>query len=135
MIKGINVSNPVAYDRDYLMKVADWYNRMEGVLESAEADETNYGIRHNKYIATSKNGKTYLHFYDGLISSSVALQNYPNSPKKVRLLNNGNELMHELTILPEFIDMNKLEQNKLLHIYGIDIDEFADEPIVIEIEW
>ncbi|MBR5472428.1 MAG: alpha-L-fucosidase [Clostridia bacterium] len=118
-----------------LLKVADWYCRMNSCLESADADDTDYGIRHNKYIATKKNGKTYLHFYEGLISSSVAIKNYPTAPKKVTFLNSGKELNFDLILLPEFIDMNKETQEPLLHIYGIDIDNFADEPTVLEIEW
>ncbi len=118
-----------------LFKVADWYNRMEGCLENTQADTTDYGIRHNKYIANIKNNKTYFHFYEGLISSSVAIKNYPNAPKSVRFMNSGEFLKFDLILLPEFIDMSKTEQGPLLHIYGVDIDNFSDEPIVIEIEW
>lgn len=117
-----------------LLKVADWYNRMNGCLENTQDDAFDYGIRHNKYIANIKEGKTYLHFYDGLISSSVAIKNYPNTPKSIRLMNSGEKLKYDLILLPEFIDMSKQTQDKLLHIYGIDIDKYADEPIVIEIE-
>jgi alpha-L-fucosidase len=122
------------YSRN-LLKVADWYNRMNGCLEGACADDTDYGIRHNQYIATTKDGKTYLHFYNGLISSTVAIKNFSSQPKKVVLMNNGKKLEYDLILLPEFIDMNKTQQEPLLHIYGIDIDNFSDEPIVIEIEW
>ncbi len=118
-----------------LIKVADWYNRMEGCLENTQADTVDYGIRHNKYIANIKNGKTYLHFYEGIISSSVAIKNYPNTPKSVKFMNSGENLKFDLILLPEFIDMSKQTQDKLLHIYGIDVDKYADEPIVIEIEW
>lgn len=120
---------------DHLMRVADWYNRMEGCLECTESDPTDYGIRHNKYVANTKNGKTYLHFYEGLISDSVAIKNYPNEPRGVRLMNSGKALKYDMTFLPEFFDMNKSTQDKLLHIYSIDADKYADEPIVIEIEW
>ena len=118
-----------------LIKVADWYCRMNGCLESHEPDNFDYGIRHNKYIANIKDGKTYLHFYEGLISSSVAIKNYPNVPKSVRLMNSGENLKYDIILLPEFIDMNKENQDKLLHIYGIDADKYSDEPIVIEIKW
>lgn len=118
-----------------LLKVADWYNRMEGSLECHEADNYDYSIRHNKYIANVKDGKTYLHFYEGLMSSSVAIKNYPNKPQSVRLMNSGEELKYDIIVLPEFIDMNKKEQEKPLHIYGINADKFSDEPIVIEIKW
>ena len=118
-----------------LAKVTDWYCRMQGCLESADADDTDYGIRHNKYIANTKNGKTYLHFYEGLISSSVAIKNYPNAPKSVKLMNSGAQLNYDLILLPEFIDMTKEKQYELLHIYDIDAEKYIDEPIVLEIEW
>ena len=118
-----------------LTKVTDWYCRMNECLEGADADDTDYGIRHNKYIATVKNGKTYLHFYEGLISSSVAIKNYPNAPKSVKLMNSGENLNFDLILLPEFIDMTKEQQDELLHIYGIDAEKYSDEPIVLEINW
>ena len=87
------------------------------------------------YIANIKDGKTYLHFYEGLISTSVALKNYPSEPKSVKLMNSGENLKYDMILLPEFIDMSKNKQDKLLHIYGIDTDKFSDEPIIIEIIW
>lgn len=125
---------PAEYEEN-LMKVADWYNRMNGCLESADADDFDYGIRHDKYIANIKNGKTYLHFYDGLISNSIAIKNYPNEPVSVRLMNSGEALKYDITLLPEFLDMSKERQDTLLHIYGIDSDKYCDEPITIEIKW
>ena len=118
-----------------LLKVADWYNRMEGSLECHENDDFDYGIRHDKYIANTKNGKTYLHFYEGIFSNSVAIKNYPNQPKSVRFMNSGENLHYNVIPLPEFMDMSKKNQDDLLHIYGIDADKYADEPIVIEIDW
>ena len=108
---------------------------MSGCLESTDDDTTDYGIRHDRYIANKKDGKTYLHFYDGLTSNSVAIKNYPTEPKHVKLMNSGEELKYNVIPLPEFMDMSKEKQDALLHIYGIDADRFADEPIVIEIEW
>lgn len=124
-----------------IKKVGDWYNRMQGCLESAEPDVFGYGVMEETYIATKKNGKTYLHFYQGIKSSAVAIKNYPNLPKEVKLLNNGKKLSFEEDILPEFLDW-KINDGKgdgkglkMLHIYGIPIDDFASEPIVIEIKW
>ena len=118
-----------------LVKVADWYNRMQGVLEGTEPDTLDYGICYDKYIASIKNGKTYLHFYEGLISNSVAIKNFPSSPKAVKFMNSGKMLKYNVIPLPEFMDMTKDCQEPLLHIYGIDADKYSDEPIVIEIEW
>ena len=44
-------------------------------------------------------------------------------------MNNGKKLEYDLILLPEFIDMNKTQQEPLLHIYGIDIDNFSDEQL------
>ena len=109
---------------------------MEGCLECAEPDEFQYDSRHNKCIATKKNGKTYLHFYNGILSEAVALKNYPNLPKMVRLMNNGKQLPFSIEPLPEFFDgkTGKAEV-PFLHIYDIPADEFVSEPIVLEIEW
>lgn len=122
--------------KERLTTVADWYKRMDGCLELAEEDNCDYGIRHNEFIATKKDGKTYLHFYNGLISSSVALENYPSVPKRVRLMNSGRELPYDVIFLPEFFngDLGRPEK-KSLHIHSIPADEYASEPIVIEIEW
>ena len=120
---------------DRLMAVGDWYNRMEGCLECAEIDDYDYGHKHNKYIATKKNGKTYVHFYEGVISSAVAFKNFPSVPKKVRLLNTGSELEYKVERLPEFFNGRTGIADTYLHIRGIPIDDLATEPIVLEIEW
>ena len=117
-------------------KIGDWYNRMEGCLEGAEEDLFNYESRPNNCIATKKNGKTYLHFYEGLVSSAVNLKKYHSLPKKVRLMNTGKTLDAKIEFLPEFFncDTGKSE-DKYLHITGIPIDDLENEPIVLEIEW
>ncbi len=121
---------------DHLMAVADWYNRMEGCLEGHDEDSFDYGICGGECITTKKDGKTYLHFYNGISSSAVALKRYPSEPKSVRLMNTGNALSYDVIYLPEdFQDADGHAQPKRLHIYGIDADAFASEPIVIEIEW
>lgn len=121
--------------KDRLLAVGDWYRRMEGCLECTEEDGFDYGIRHNKYIATRKNGKTYLHFYEGLISGSVAMSHYPKKPERIRLLNTGKDLECDEILLPEFFDGGKGTGSLQLHIFGIDADALASEPIVLEIQW
>ena len=119
-----------------IRKVGDWYNRMEGCLECAEADEFPYESRHNKCIATRKDGKTYLHFYEGIISSAVALNVYPCCPKSVRLMNTGKQLDFKEEVLPEFFNGKTGQaETVFLHISGIPIDDLAQEPIVLELQW
>lgn len=116
-----------------IRKVGDWYKRMEGCLECAEADTFDYHIKPNKYIATKKNGKTYFHFYDGIPSSAVSIKYFWNMPKSVRLMNTGKKLNFAYEPLPEYMSSGRA--NEYLHITGIPVDELAGEPIVIEIDW
>ena len=121
---------------DRIRKIGNWYNRMEGCLECAEEDSFPYESRFNKCIATKKNSKTYLHFYEGLISSAVSLKEYPGAAKSVRLMNTGKPLPFAEEILPEFFNGTTGKAEKAsLHIYDIPVDSLSDEPIVLEIEW
>jgi len=117
-----------------LRRIGDWYCRMEGCLECAEPDTFDYRIRDNSCIATKKNGKTYLHFADGIRSSSIALELFPTLPRSVRLMNTGEQLGAAVELLPEYFTPagTALE---FLHITGIPIDDLSNEPIVIEIDW
>lgn len=113
--------------------VGDWYNGMEGCLECHEADDFDYHIKPKKYIAAKKDGKTYLHFYNGIASSAIAMKYFPSFPKQVRLMNTGEELQYAMEYLPEYFSEGRAKL--YLHITGIPIDELASEPIVIEITW
>lgn len=113
--------------------VGDWYNRMEGCLECHDADDFNYKIKANKYIATKKDGKTYLHFYNGIASSAIAMEFFPKFPTQVRLMNTGEQLSCAIEPLPEYYSYGRAKT--YLHISGIPVDELASEPIVIEITW
>lgn len=121
---------------DYVKRirsVGDWYNRMEGCLECHEADNFDYHIKANKYIATKKDGKTYLHFYNGVVSSAIAIKYFLSFPKKVRLMNTGKDLKYAIELLPEYFAEGRA--NTYLHISEIPVDELVNEPIVIEITW
>ena len=118
-----------------IRRVGDFYRRMNGCLEGAEPDTFVYNVQNNKCITTKKNKKTYFHFYEGLISSSVAIQFFPSLPKSVRLMNTGKELRFKWELLPEFFNLEGGYANKFLHISGIPIDDLSNEAIVIEIEW
>ena len=119
-----------------LIRVGEWYRHMEGCLECAQEDPFDYDVVRNKCIATKKNGKTYLHFYAGLISNAVSLKKYPSKPRSVRLMNTGEALPYDEIYLPEFFSADdRCFDTRCLHIFGIHIDALENEPIVIEIAW
>lgn len=119
-----------------LNRVGDWYNRMQGCLTCTEADDFDYGKCHDPYIAARKNGRTYLHFYNGLCSEAVALPNYPSVPKSVKLMNTNEYLEFAEEVLPEFFSGETgRAEHVFMHISGIPVDALSDEPVVIEIIW
>ncbi len=120
-----------------LLKVSDWYQKMEGCLEETEPDLFDYTPSDKNVIVTKKNGKTYFHCFKGLTCEALSLQNYPSLPKRVRLMNTHEALPFDLMYFPEggFRGDPNGPQPKKLHIYGIDVDSLGAMPIVIEVEW
>ena len=118
-----------------IRRVGDWYTRMEGCLESHEADPFDYKVyRSGNCIVTKKNEKTYFHFYEGTRAAAVAMANYPGLPKKVRLMNTGAELPVAIEPLPDYF-VNGVAKHHYLHIWDIPVDELDCEPIVLEVTW
>jgi excinuclease ABC subunit A len=118
-----------------LRRIGDWYNRMEGCLEGAEGDSFDYSVRHDSCIVNRKNGKLYFHLYNSASSSAVDIKYFPNTPKRIRLLNTGADLSFSFECLPEFFNgKTGKADHEYLHITGIPIDELSNEAIALEIE-
>lgn len=117
--------------------VGDWYCRMEGCLENAGTDSFDYRVRLDKPpLATEKNGKTYLHFPDGICSSALYLRQWRSTPERIRLMNTGDVLPWRIEPLPEFHNgTTGRAETAYLRIHGIPIDRLSGEPIVLEVEW
>ena len=121
---------------DRIRLVGEWYKRTEGCLESAEAAKDCYEAMHAPCIATEKDGKVYLHLYNGLISSALTLKSYPALPKRVRLMNTGEELRFAEMPLPEFVNGNTgVAEKVFLHISGIPIDSLSNQPLILELTY
>lgn len=121
-----------------IKRIGDWYNRMEGCLEKHEEETQAFDIQDiADVLKTKKDGKTYLHFYNGLVSSSFQIYNWPANPKRVRLMNTGKDLPFKFELLERNYpaDNERGKDRLYLHIQEIPADEFASEPIVIEITW
>ena len=116
-------------------KIGDWYQRMAGTLENHTADPFPYRTAgSDPFIATRKNGKTYLHFYQGISSSAVNFFSIPGTPRNVHLLNDGRALPVRFEALPAYFEMG-IARGPFYSITHIPVDEFPLEPMVIEIEW
>lgn len=117
-------------------RVGSWYTKLGGSLENTFRDTYPYEYPANiKFIALKKNGKTYLHFYNGITSGAVILFSFPAEPASIRLMNTGEQLSFEIAYLPVFIGTDGHVRGPYLRIYGIPVDELCCEPPVIEIEY
>ncbi len=121
--------------RNRIEKIGEWYNRMEGCLEDNEGDEFDYEVHKNPCVVNKKNGKTYFHFYDGLISDHFCIKKWHSMPKRARLMNTGADLEFAVRTLPLLYYGENRTFPELLQINGIPTDDLVGEPIVVEIEW
>ena len=122
-----------ARSRERIKRVGDFYRRMGGILEQNEAEERAVRSFHKPVVINRKGEYTYLHYYEGITSDAVALTDFSNVPRSVRLVNLDMPLPFDVDSLPECRGENIYFDKKHLHIYGIPADDLASEPIVIEI--
>ena len=121
---------------DRIEAIGKWYNSLSGVLEAHEPDEYDYGVALDKCIVNKKNGKSYFHFFDGLLTDKVIMKNEKGIPRSVRLMNTGKKLDAKYEWLPASIGKcSGVLSVKYLTIGDIPTDELECEAIVIEIEW
>lgn len=117
-------------------RVGDWYVRMNGVLENHEPYPSVIRLQHTPCVATVKNGKTYLHLYEGCISSSINFDTAPAfPPKSARLVNDGRALGIRFGMLPGWGGRQGLAHGPILSVTDIPCDEFENEPLIIELTW
>ena len=124
-----------------LRRIGEWYAKMNGTLEDAEADTFDYQIKSCQMtggcLQLQKNGKTYFHFPGGLTTGSLYLTKYPCVPKQVRLMNTGMPLSAYEDTPPYMIVENGMAKGPLLRITGIpsDREPLLTEPTVVEVAW
>ncbi len=121
---------------DRIKKVGEWYNRVREGLQNVEPDTYAYeGEALDPYIAVKRGDTSYFHFYNGVRITAEAFSKYPKKPRRVRLLNTGEELEATVEVLPEYADDNGKTVIEFLNIRGIPADALVDEPIVLAVEW
>ena len=121
--------------RGMVEAIGSWYKRMDGVLEDNVAPK--YPLKLSaEGIINDKDGKTYLHFFNGLHSTSVHLyEGAPCIPKKAKLLNDGRELRIRFEKLPYRQEKTGICEKEYISLCDIPCDDFPLEPIVIELTW
>lgn len=121
---------------DILKKVGNWYKKVENIIENNLPEKRDILINQTSpCVINSKNGKTYLHYYNGVCSSAITMTKFPSIPKKATLINNGKPLEIRYEKLPAYTAKDGTASGPYVSITDIPCDDFPLEPIVIEIEW
>jgi alpha-L-fucosidase len=122
--------------KEIIKRVGDWYTRTRGVLENHSASKIEYKLRGGvPFVATEKDGKTYIHLYKGIHSSAIAFENSVPTPKRATLINDGRRLRVRKGLLPGWGNGQGYANGPFVSIADIPTDEFESEPMIIEIEW
>ena len=83
-------------------------------------------------IVTRRGDALFVHFPKGLDASGVDLRPLAAMPEKVTLLNNGKTLKAKVELMPSNA---KGYGRETLHVSGIPADEFANECIVLRLDF
>ncbi len=115
----------------------DWYIRVKAAfggtspLPRLMADAS----PQQPFLALANEEAVYLVFPDSLVSSSLILKSIQQKPSRVRLLNDGRELDFTVTTSPLLWSWDKKSlAPPCLHLFQLPADEFAHEPLVIQID-
>lgn len=112
-----------------LARTGEWYRRVRvAYRQSAAAPEI---VGSDGVLAARRGKKVFLHYANGLSATGVKVRPFREVPRRVSVLNTGEALKAELTVLPS--DWERSETS--LHIYGIPADRLANESVVLELEF
>ena len=115
-----------------MAKVGKWHRR----VRDSFSDVANIpGLKLDSApdaIVTRKGDSLFVHFPKGLDASGVDLRPLAAMPEKVTLLNAGKTLKAEVALMPSNA---KSYGRETLHVSGIPADEFANESIVLRLDF
>jgi alpha-L-fucosidase len=114
---------------DILGRIGRWYKSIREAVESAEP--CSCGIENEDILLTKKGDDIYVHLYKYPKSSVVWLNPMERIPKRAVLLNDGSELQAKLQITPTIFK----EKKPYLRVTGVPVDKFANEVMVIKLEY
>jgi len=114
---------------DLLRKTGDWYRKVSESYRDVTTEPK--AVAADGALVTRCGRTVYLHYPKGLDATGVNARPMATLPKKATLLNTGDDLKVELTVLPR--DWEK--KGRSLHIFGMRADRFTGEAVVIRLEY
>lgn len=114
-----------------MSKVGSWYRRVKDAFRDVRTVpglvSTSKGV-----VVTRRDNTLFLHFPKGLEANGLDLGPLDVLPTKATLLNSGVALKTELELFPW---NGPKSDKKTLHLWGIPADEFANECLVVKLEF
>ena len=117
--------------RTLLKRTGDWYGRVKEAFTDVETLWRKPEKEGDMYVLTRRGRTVYVHCPEGLEQSGLDLRPFSQLPAKAVVLNDGAVLKTDLAIIPR----NYMTRQKTLHVGGIDADRYANECVVIRLDF
>ncbi len=115
--------------KNILRKIGNWYGRIREAVDGTIPYVC--GLENKDVLLTQKNDSIYVHLYKYPKSHVVWLKPLDKKPKRAILLNDGTELEALVDITPSLFK----EQKPYLRITKVPVEKFANEVMVVKLEY
>lgn len=116
--------------RALLKRTGDWYRRVREAYRDVKTVETN--VKADDPVVMTRRGNTvYVHCPKGLSQTGLDLRAIRILPQKAVVLNDGAPVTSDLDVIPH----NYVTCRKTLHLGNIDADRYANETVVIRLDF
>ena len=110
-------------------KVGAWYRRVRESYHNATTEP--WLVDGEKVFVTRRGRTVYIHCAGGLDKTGLDLAPLDILPSKATVLNDGSIVECELVVMPN----RWKEGRKTLHVKGIDAGRYADESVVVRLDF
>ena len=119
-----------------LAKVGAWLRKVRESYRDVET-VTDFGDKRVNAAYTRRGDTLYVHFPRGLDASGVDLGPLDRLPKRATLLNSGTELNAKVELMPWNVQARVAYKpgRPTLHVWGIPVDDWANEGLVVKLEF
>lgn len=118
-------------DQEILKKIGQWYHKVKEAFQGTVPASTLVNEDNkDKVLLTRKGNTVYVHLYEDPCSEAVILKPLDIMPKKVTLLNNGQDLEARVDVTPWH-----WREIPYLRIRNLPLNDLSDTVLVIKLEF